>query len=132
MLLAVGFGIANIILSFIGKRLFKTGGFDLTPFAIILIAQAGDSILFGALILTLSYSFTSLKKLSFLWLTVPATIITGFLALLIPSTYALVLIYHVLCAVPALFLGFFGFRYGMFVVVNLGLNLGVARMYDLF
>jgi hypothetical protein len=112
--------------------MFKLPGFDLTPFAIVMIAHSGDSILFGALILTLSYSFTSLKKLSFLWLTVPATIITGYLALLIPSPFALVLLYHVLCAVPALFLGFLGFRYGLFVFVNLGLNLAAARIMEMF
>ncbi len=128
MWLTLLFGLLNLGLSLIGRRIFRLPGFDLTPLGIILIAQHGESILFGALVLTVAFSAVSPGRLRFLWLTLPATLIVGYLALAVPNLLLLLLLYHIICAVCAFFLRFFGFRYTLFVLVNLCLNLVGARV----
>lgn len=129
MWLILLFTLLNVGLSLLGHKVFRLPGFDLTPLGIILIAQNGESVLLGTFFLTAAFSFHSLKKVRYLWLTVPATLIVGYLALVIPSLLLLLLIYHLICAVCALLLGFFGFRYFTFVLSNLAVNLVGLRFY---
>ena len=126
MLLALLLALANGALAFVGSRVFRVPGVDINPLAIILIARHGDSVLFGALLLTLA-TLVSLSRAKYLWLTLPATVLIGYLALAVPSTVVLLIAYHLVCGISAFFLGFFGYRYGLFVLVNLGLNLLLAR-----
>ncbi|MBR9692449.1 hypothetical protein GOV07_00780 [Candidatus Woesearchaeota archaeon] len=132
MLLTLLFGLVNFGVTFFGRRFVKLPGFDLTPIGMIILARAGENIFFAALVLTVAYSFPKIGKMRYLWLTVPATILIGFLAVVVENVFLLLAIYHVVCFVFALLIGFFGFRYFIFVLVNFGLNFAVARLYAFF
>lgn len=132
MWLTLLLGAINFAVALFGRKLLRLPGFDITPFAMILLAQSGENILFGALVLTVAFAQSSMKRLRYLWLTLPATILIGYLALVVPSAVMLLLIYHLVCFLFAFLLGFFGFRYLLFLMVNMGLNLALVRLHALF
>jgi len=122
-------GVINTVLSCIGFRWFKLSGLDIVPVAMMLIAVRGDSILFGALVMTISTAIVGLAKIKYLWLTVPATLAVGYLALVMPNLIVLLIVYHLICLVFAIFMQFFGVRYILFILLNVGLNLFVGRAF---
>ncbi len=132
MLLTLALGLLNFAFALVGKRLLKLPGFDLTPLAIILLARAGENVWVGALVLNAALAATSWKHLKYLWLSLPATIIVGLLAGLVPGFILLFLVYHVVTILPAFLLGLFGTHYFLFVLVNLGVNLAGARIAGFF
>lgn len=129
MLLTLGFGFLNALLSFIGDRLVRFSGFDLAPGAIIILGMRGDSIFWGAIILVLAYSLVTPKELRYIWLTLPLTMAIGFLALLFPFPSTLIIIYHIIGLIMALLLRYFGFRYVIFMIINISLNLFLVNSY---
>lgn len=132
MWLTLLFGLVNAVMSFFGNRVVKFSGFDIAPAGIIILAWRGENVLFAALILTLSYSFVSLREMRYLWLTLPLTILIGYLALAVHSALLLIVLYHVIGLLAALALGYFGFRYVIFILLNASLNLLLARLYGAF
>lgn len=132
MWLILLFVLINLPIGFVGNKILKVPGFDITMIAIIILARAGENILLSAIILTVAFSFFSINRLKYLWLTVPATILVGYLSLVIPGVFMLFIIYHLVCLLCAFLIGFFGPRYIFFVMVNLGINLAIARIYTLF
>ncbi len=131
MLLTLLVALGNGLFALGGRKLLKLPGFDITPVAVILLARAGEPVLLASLLLTVAYSL-SIDRVRYLWLTLPATILIGYLSLTLPGVYGLLLLYHVLCFVIALLAGFFGPRYTLFVIINLGVNIIAARLVLFF
>ncbi len=132
MLLLILFAAANVALGFFGRNVIKFSGFDISPAAIAILAWHGQSIILGAFVLTISYTVWSWRDVRYLWLTLPVTILVGYLALLIPNIYILVAIYHVIGGLANYGLQNFDFKYLMYVLTNLAANFTVARLYGLF
>lgn len=132
MLLTLLFGLINAVMSFVGDRVFKFSGFDIAPAAIVICAWHGENILFSSLVLTLSYSFVTVKEMRYLWITLPATILIGYLALVIPNGYILLAIYHVVGLSAAYLFEYFGVNYMLFIGINVAVNVVVLRIYGLF
>ncbi len=131
MWLTLLFGLVNACLSYLGNRMVRFSGFDIAPAGIIILASRGEGVLFPALVLTASYSIVSPKELRYLWLTLPLTILIGYLSFVVPYPAALIVLYHLIGFAFAYNLGYFGASYVMFMAINGGLNLAVAHAYAL-
>jgi len=129
MLLTLLFAAINGFIAFFGKKLFRMQGWDIVPFSIVFLAWRGENIVIAALLLCLSYAFTSAKALRFLWFSFPLTIIVGLLSLIIPNMLLLILIYHAISLGIALVTSTFGPRYTMFMFTNLAMNILAWRLY---
>ncbi len=127
MFLTLLFTLLNLILALTETYAIRVRSFDLAPVLIMIAAQHGESVLLAALLINLPYAVLNPQKLRFLWATLPASILCGYLALLIPNLFLLVLLYHGLLALVALLLGGLGGGYLLFAAVNLAANLVVAR-----
>lgn len=132
MLLTLLFAAINGTIAFFGKKIFKMQGWDIVPFSIVFLAWRGENIAIAALLLCLSYAFTSTKALRFLWFSFPLTMIIGLLALIIPNMLVLIIIYHVVSLGIALVTSTFGARYIMFMFTNLAMNIAAWRLYAIF
>ncbi len=132
VLAALCFGLLNLLVSFAGARLFRLPGFDLVPSGVVLLAWRGESVLLAALLLAAGYLLPAPQRLRHLWMVFPATLLTGYLALLLPHALLLLLFYHAIGFVLALLSRALGPRYLLFFLVNFSLNLFVLRLASFF
>lgn len=132
MLLTIVFGVLNLLLSTLGFRLLRLPGCDLTPAGVIILSSRGENIILAAFILPICAVIGSPQELKYLWLTIPATMLVGFLSLVFPSPVALVILYHLVCGAFAYGFGFLGGRYLLFVIINVALNITLGHGYFTF
>ena len=130
MWLVLLLGLVNALMSFIGNRIIHFSGFDIAPVGVLICVWHGENVFFSSLVLVLSYSVVSPKELRYLWITLPVTLLLGFLAPVIPNAYLLIILYHIIGVLAALLFQYFGAKYVMFILMNLSLNFIVARFYN--
>jgi hypothetical protein len=129
MWLTLLLGFINIVMSFIGNRVIKFSGLDIAPAGIAILAWQGENVIFGALVLVVTYAIPHPKEFRYLWITLPLTIALGFLAPIIPNAYVLIFIYHAVGLAAAIIFQYFGIKYFMFILMNVAVNFMVARAY---
>ena len=132
MLLTIALTIINLLLAILETRVLRIQSFDIAPIAIVILAQHGEGVILGALLVSAPYAALSLHKFRFLWVTLPLTILIGYLALLLPNPYMLVALYHAILALVAFFMNMLFGNYLVFAGINVVTNLAVARFYSLF
>ena len=122
-------GLGNLLFSWFGTYVVRLPGFDLTPIGIILIARGGEGIIVGALVLAASYCIVKPERFRWVWLQVPAALLTGYLALVIESAFLLVVVYHGALLTTSVALGLFSkdSNHLFYVAMNAGINLLAAR-----
>ncbi len=129
MWLILLFALLNAAFGFFGRHVIKFSGFELTPVAIAICAWHGENVLLAGLFLPVAYACTSVYDLKYLWITIPAAIIVGFLALAVHNAYLLLVVYHLLGLSVAYVFTYLDVKYFLFVLVNVAMNIGLARVY---
>lgn len=131
MLLTILFCLVNVLFGFFGRHIIKFSGFEISPAAIAILAWHGESVLFGGLLLPVSYALSSWRDMRYVWLTIPVTLLIGFLAGFIHNIYVLAIIYHIIGAFVNYFLQSLDVKYIMYILMNLAMNFSFARIYGL-
>lgn len=119
-------------MALLGRRVVNFSGFEISAFAIGYLVINGSSVLFPAFVLALSYAIVDVRDLQYLWITMPATMIIGYAALLIPNLYILVLLYHILGASVNYALQRFDVKYAIFIMMNIATNFMMIRLITFF
>ena len=122
----IAFSIANTLLS-LSSYLAPIPGLELTPAAMVLIAQGGESVVLGAVLLTLTYMVPQPKRFAYIWLHLPSALLAGWLALHVENPYIPVLAYEALSFGVGLVTGALSGWYIAFLLINTGLNLSIIR-----
>lgn len=130
MLVTISLALLNILINFLGTRIIRVPGFDITPIGIIAIARAGESVLLGAILLILGYCLVKPDRFAWIWMQIPLALLTGYLALVIMNPYVLILVYELGAVAIALPLGIFAQnpRHVPFILINTGVNFAAARL----
>lgn len=126
----LAFGTANLLLS-LSSYLVRIPGLELTPAALVILAQGGESILIGSLVLGLTYMIPQPKRFAYVWLHIPTAALAGWLAIVTDNLYVPILVYEGLSALAGVLLGVMNGSYIVFLVVNTLLNLLVVRVYGM-
>lgn len=129
MWLLVLFLLLNVALALFGRHIIRFSAFEISPAAIAILAWHGDNIIVGSLVLTVAYACTSVYDLRYLWLTLPLTILVGYLSLGIHNLFVLIVLYHVIGGAINFFLQRLDTKYVMFILANVTVNFMVARIY---
>lgn len=132
MLLTLLLTVLNTAVTWVGSYLIRLPGFDLTPIGIYLIAQGGESILVGAVLLNASYILPKPNRLGWAWLQFPSTVALGYVALVAPNPYLIIGLYHAISITAGLALQMFDGKYLTYTLVNISLCFAVARLSALF
>lgn len=131
MLLSLLFGLCNAGMSFLGNRVVGFSAFDLSASLVPIAVWNNEHPLFAASVMVFSYTVIDARQFRYLWITLPATILVAYLAIPINNIYILTLIYHGLGALAAYTFQYFSTKYWMFMLMNIGVNFLVARIYTL-
>ena len=119
-------GGVNVVLGVVGA-LTGVPGLDLTPVAMVMIAQGGEGIVLGAVILTVMYMLPKPGRFAWVWLQVPTAILAGYLAIWQQNLYVPIIAYHAISVGAAIILRAFDGRYLIATLVSIGLNLAIVR-----
>lgn len=122
-------GLVNVALSSVGTYLLRLPGFDLTPVGMVMIAQGGEGIILGSIVLTVAYMIPRPGRFAWIWLQVPVAILIGYIAIWMDAIYTPILVYHAISIAAGLLTGAFSGRYILYTLINLGLNITIARFY---
>lgn len=129
MLATILVALINALFTFFRRFVLPFPGLDINAIGIIIVALQGESILLGALLLVIAHAFLNLASTRYLYLALPAMIATGYLALVIPNVYLLLIVYHLILGAIAIVTASFSARHLLFAMVNLLVNLAGARLY---
>jgi len=129
--LTVVLGIINLVVSALGTYGLRLPGFDITPIGVIMIAYRGENILVGSIVLTIAYMLPSPGRFSWVWLQIPAAWLIGWLSVQYSMLIIPILIYHAISVLVGILTGTLNGRYIMYTVINLGLNVVIARFYGM-
>jgi len=132
MWLLILFVLVNGCLSFIGSRVLKFSAFDVSPSVVPILVWTGHNPLVSSLVLVLSYTVVTPEDFRFVGVTLPVTILIAYLAFLIPNTFVLIILYHILSGAVAFVLQYLSVRYIMFILMNVAVNFLIARLYSAF
>ena len=123
----------NIVLALIGRHLLNFSAFELTPAAVAILVWNDYGVVVSSLFLATSYAAAGVKDLQYLWLTLPVTLLTGLVALVIPNVFVCILFYHVVGGfVNYVIYQQLDIRYVLFMLMNGAVNIVLGRVYWFF
>jgi hypothetical protein len=121
--------IVNVTMAFFGRRVVGFSGFEISPFAIGYLVTNGSSVLLPGFLLPLSYAIVDVRDLTYLWITLPATVLIGYLALIMPNLYFLVIAYHTIGAFVNYWMQRLDVKYVIFIMMNVAINFMMIRIF---
>ncbi len=129
MWLLLTFTLLNMALGFLGRHILRFSAFDISPAGVAILVWQGNPIILSSLFLSVGYAATSVYDIRYLWLTLPVTILVGLCAKVLPSLILLILLYHLIGALVNWFLQNFNAKYALYIMMNIAVNVMVARLY---
>jgi len=131
MWVTISLAIANLFLSVLGRFAIRIPGLELTAFGMVVIAQSGENIWLGAILLSLGYMVPQPRRFALIWLHAPVAVFAGYVLLWTGNPYLPILVFHAISLGMVLILGMITMRAWLYHVFNLILSLAAVRFYTM-